>query len=268
MKWKEIAVTILACVVLIVAGTVAFSLLYQTLFHPDSIIGDDSEDPIQWQEEQEQYENAILDPLSFALETGILLQVEAENLFSDFYHISRDVYSSVLELAETTWEEIENAAIALYEYKSGTKEYDVYGLRYLFHIISADNDMIISVDKNDMPVLFLYWAETGSDVGSTVSTPVPEDLRLADYLAQIDTALRKNISYRKLIIAFECDAASENETSPGSFETYYGSGEWKFYSGTRFAAYVCIVNDYHFILYYDLKNECFCGYSIAMNALD
>ena len=267
MKGKEITVTVLACAALIAVGTIAFSLLYQALFHPDLIIGDDSEYPTQWQEEQERYEKAILDPLSSALETGILWEAKGENLFSDSYHISQGAYSSVLGLAGTTWEEVENAAIASYEYKSGTTEYDAYGLRQLFHIVLAGNELLIAADKNDMPVLFLYWAETGAAGGGAASAPAPEDLRLTDYLVQIDTALKENTAYRKLIIAIQSSIISEGELPPGSLERYSGSGEWKVYSGIQFAVYVCIVDDCHFILYYDLKNECFCGYSIAMNAL-
>ncbi len=48
MKWNQIIITILACVMIFAAGTVGFPFLYQTLFHPETIIEDDSLITSEW----------------------------------------------------------------------------------------------------------------------------------------------------------------------------------------------------------------------------
>jgi len=270
MKRKEITVTVLACAALIAAGTFAFSLLYKAMFRPDAVIGDYSEDPT-WLEEQARYEKAVLYPLSSALESGVIEKTDGSDMLADLYHINEAVYSSVLKLAGTAWEEIKSAVVTEYEYKPGTTEHDRYGLRQLFHIVSADNNMLIAVDKSYMPVLLMYGAgaEPEPENSASESSPTSEDFPegLSNYLAQTDAALDENSSYRRLIIAIQDGINSEGELPPGSLVEYSKLGEWKIYSGPQSAAYVCIVNDYNFILYYDLVNESFCGYSIALNDL-
>jgi len=104
MKRKEITVTVLACAALIAAGTFAFSLLYKTLFRPDAVIGDYSEDPT-WLEEQARYEKAVLCPLSFALESGVIEKTDGSDMhnYLNFCINSLSVqntYSSTLRLRD------------------------------------------------------------------------------------------------------------------------------------------------------------------------
>lgn len=76
-----------------------FSQLYKALFRPEAVIGDYSDNPTQLREEQERYERAVLDPLEYALESGIVEQTDGSGLLSDLCHINEAVYASTFELA-------------------------------------------------------------------------------------------------------------------------------------------------------------------------
>ncbi len=281
MKWKEIAITVLACILLTAAGTLGFSALYQALFQPDTIIDDSRLNPGEWRDEQARYVRRVLYPLSFSLESGNIVEIDGKELFSDLYHVSQPVYSSVLGLAKVNWEDAEDAVVTAYEYQADSTEYDRYRLRLLFHIVltrgSGSEDMLIAVDQNNMPVLFLYGTADKAggmkgDIAVSGLSALPDDFsgELYAYLTQIETALDGQSSYQLLVTMIQDAIPSEEakltqERPRGSLAEYCKYGEWKIYSDSQSAACVCIINDYNFILYYDLENGGFCGYSIALN---
>jgi hypothetical protein len=279
MKVKGIIITVLACVLLLLAGTLGFSRLYHTLFHPETVIQEDTADSTAWQETQSQYEKEILYPLSYFLEEEIITEVDDSYLLSEFYLVNQDVFSSLLELADVNWTDVENASVTTYKFQTGTTESEEYGLRYLFHIVlvqdDRNHDMIIALDEADIPVPVLFQSEEGGkldEIGNTTAITswfvsqeeLPETLR--DDLAGIDAMLGKQVSYSALLTAIGGEISSGGqEIRPGGLVDYCEYGEWKVYSDAKKAAYVCILGDCHFILYYEIESGKFCGYSIALN---
>ena len=67
------------------------------------------------------------------------------------------------------------------------------------------------------------------------------------------------------MIAIENSLPSIGERPAGSLVEYCKYGEWNIYSDSSTVAYVCIVNDSNFILFYDMESNSFCGYDIALN---
>lgn len=278
MKWKEMTITIFACVLLIAAGTSGVSFLYQIMFHPKTILEEYSAHLNEWQEEQAQYEKELLYPFSFSIESGSIVETEGSYLLSDLYQMKRTVYSSVLGLAGLQWMDLEDATVTTYEYRTDTIEYEEYGLRHLFHIVLMPDDrndnMIIAVDKNSMPILVQYgsantFGDIGNDISMSHSSLVSDAFlaKLQEYLAQIDKALIEQSSYWQLIRNIEkgIPMPSDEELPSGSLERYSKYGEWQIYADAKTTAYVCIINDYNFILYYDMGSGKFCGYNLALN---
>ena len=275
MRLKGIVITVCACILLIATGTVGFSFLYQIFFHPEMIIEDSSVNLTGWQKDQAQFEKEMLYPFPFLLESETIVETGENSLLSDFYYINQEEYLSALKLADLDWADLENAVITEYEFQTDTVEYKEYGLRYLFHITliqnDRSNDVILAVDKEHMPVWFQYGSTNKMDNADNRVTPTSmvalDELptELCDYLAQIDMLLGSQKSYRSLLIAIETNFPSKGELPTGSLTEYCQYGEWKIYSDLSTAAYVCIINDSNFILYYDLESGNFCGYNIALN---
>lgn len=109
MKLKEIITTACVCVLLIAAGTVGFSFLYQTFFHLELIIKDSSVSLTEWQEDQAQFEKEVLYPFSFYTGNGTITITSENSLLSDLYHINQDEYSSALKLADLDWVDLKEA---------------------------------------------------------------------------------------------------------------------------------------------------------------
>lgn len=280
MKWKQIIITILACVMIFAAGTAGFPFLYQTLFHPETIIEDDSLITSEWQADQELYEKGILYPYHSWLEAGKLLETEEQYLFSELLHINPGLYTSAVELAGLSLGEdsdLDNAVVTIYDFKTDATEYNEYSLRQMFHVTQIQNkndELFIVVDKNAMPVHCQYRANKyDSENGSTInrSSAVYENLpaELLSYAAQIDTLLGEESVYHSFVRSINSKIPpAETEQLPGSFAEYCKHGEWVVYSSPEMKAYVCIIQNYNFILYYDVLADGFCGYSIALNRLE
>lgn len=208
MKLKEIITTACVCVLLIAAGTVGFSFLYQTFFHLELIIKDSSVSLTEWQEDQAQFEKEVLYPFSFYTGNGTITITSENSLLSDLYHINQDEYSSALKLADLDWVDLKEAVITEYEFQTNTVEYEEYGLRNLFHITLLRNDrhedIILAVDKELMPVLFQYGVTnktegTDKHIKSVLNVGFDElPIEIYDYLAQIDATLGSQKSYRSL----------------------------------------------------------------------
>ncbi len=275
MRWKEIAVTVLICVLLIAGGAWGFSLSYQAFFHPQAIIEGHPANLTGWQDAWAQYEKEILYPFPSLLEEGIIAETDGMYLLSDDYHINPSLYSSVLGLAGLAWADLEDRPAAAYGFQSGTTEYDEYGERFLFHITSAgkdgQQDLVLVVNEEGMPVLFQYGRSDkgGSmDRGDILCSPVAIQGLPAgteDYLARLDAVLGTEMSYRLLMAAIAGGMRYEGELPEMTLAQCSRYGEWNVYSDASTAAYVCIINDYHFILYHDIASGGFCGYSIALN---
>lgn len=273
MKGRYTALTALLCAALIAAGTLSFSLLYKVLFRPEAIIAAYSEEASPWREEQAQYAKAVLHPLSAALEAGSLAETEGEDLLHDFYHINPTLYAAVLELAGTSWDEVEAAPTKTYAYQPGTTECERWDLRELFQITLPDREILIAADKEHMPVLLLCGAEREAEESaaaevrlSAAQGELPEGL--PDELAKLDAALAENSSCFRLLAAMRSGSSGGGELAAGSFGEYGETGEWKVCADAQAAAYICIVGDYNFIVYYDATEGNFCGYSIALNELN
>lgn len=295
MKRKEITVTVLACFLLIAAGAWGGSRLYRAFFHPRSVIEDPTAnsavdstvnrttdsivDSTGWQDALTEYEREIFYPFPFWLESGTISEIDEAYLLSDYYHINQRLYSSVLELADLQWEEVEDGTTAAYEFVSGTAEYDQYALRLLFHIVPSSkgrqddlvqDDCVIAVNKSGLPVLFWYGSRDlgGMDTEALFCSSLAMDGLPAgteDYLARLDEILGPEMSYRLFMIDLVSGMPYEGELPEITLAEYYRYGEWMLYSDSATAAYACVINDYHFLLYYDLENSRFCGYSIALN---
>lgn len=280
MKWKQITITFLACVMIFVAGMVGFPFLYQTLFQPETILEDDSQISLEWQVDRDLYEKEILYPYHSWMETGKLLEAEEKYLFSDFRNINPNLYTSAAELAGLSLgedSELDNAVVTVYDFKTDAAEYNEYGLRqilYLTQILNKNDELFIVVDKNDMPVHCQYCPEKyDSELDSAIKqSPVMyENLppELIAYAAQIDTVLGEESVYHSFVRSIERKMPfMETERLPGSFAEYCKYGEWLVYSSTDIKAYVCILQNYNFILYCDGLTNGFCGYSIALNHLE
>ncbi len=279
MKWKEMMITIPVCALLIAGSTWGFSFLYRILFRPGTIVEDLSASSDKWQEEQAQYAEELLYPFSYGLESGILAQAEAEYLLSEFLWDNTSIYHAVLELAG--WEEdLENAVVTEYEYQPGAVEYEDYGLRILFRVALAREDgngnMIVAVNQGNVPVLLWYGTaygrENGADdaaISHSVVSPDALPEGLYDHLAQIDAAYMEQNVYWKLVRDIEggIPFPPDVELPQGSLVRYSQYGEWQVYSDSQTAAYVCVINDCNFILYYDMRSGRFCGYNLAYNRL-
>lgn len=280
MKWKQITITFLACVMIFAAGMVGFLFLYQTLFQPETIIEDGSQISLEWQADQDLYEKEILYPYHSWMETGKLLEAEEKYRFSELRNINPNLYTSAGELAGLFLgedSELDNAVITVYDFKTDATEYNEYGLRqilYLTQIQNKNDELFIVVDKNDMPVHCQYFVEKyDSESDSTInqSSAMYENLplELFTYAAQIDTVLGEESVYHSFMRSIERKMPSvETERLPGSFAEYCKNGEWLVYSSSDIKAYVCIVQNYNFILYCDGLTNGFCGYSIALNHLE
>ena len=262
------------------AGTVGFPFLYQTLFHPETIIEDDSLITSEWQADQELYEKEILYPFYSWLEAGKLLETEDQYLFSELQYINPGLYTSAVELAELSLGEdsdLDNSVVTVYDFKTDATEYSDYSLRQILHVTQIQNtndELFIVVDKNAMPVHCQYSSyKYDSENGNTInrSSVMYEDLptELLYYAAQIDTVLGDERVYHSFERSIERTMPpAENERLPGSFTEYCKYGEWVVYSSSEIKAYVCIIQNYNFILHYDALTNEFCGYSIALNHLE
>lgn len=262
------------------AGTVGFPFLYQTLFHPETIIEDDSLITSEWQADQELYEKEILYPFYSWLEAGKLLETEDQYLFSELQYINPGLYTSAVELAELSLGEdsdLDNSVVTVYDFKTDATEYSEYSLRQILHVTQIQNtndELFIVVDKNAMPVHCQYRAnKNDSENNSTInrSSAMYENIppELLAYAAQIDMVLGEESAYHSFVRSIEIQMTpAENERLPGSFTEYCKYGEWVVYSSSEIKAYVCIIQNYNFILYYDALTNEFCGYSIALNHLE
>jgi hypothetical protein len=278
MKVKGIMITVLVCVLLISAGTLGFSSLYQTLFHAENISQEYTANSTKWQEAQLQFEKEILYTLPFLIETEIVTEIDESSIFSNYYINYEDVFSLIMELADVDWEDMEDAVITTYEFKIGTTEYEEYLLKYLFHIVlmqnDGNNDMIVAVNGEGVIVLFQYgvsgkFEDMDNNTVITSSFVAQDDLpaNLSDYLAGIDIIMLDGSGFYWWFLS---DIAGEifsrdEEIRIGGLLDYCQYGEWRVYSDSVTEAYVCIIGVYNFILYYDVASEKFCGYSIALN---
>lgn len=274
MRRKEITVTVLACCLLIAAGAFGVVWLYRAFFHPRSVIEDSTVNSAEWQDALTEYEREILYPFPFWLESGRISEIDGAYLLSDYYHINQRLYSSVLELTDLKWEDLEDGAVDAYEFLSGTAEYDQYALRLLFHITSSPesgyNGLTIAVNESGLPVLLLYGRSDkgGKDTEALFRSAVAADKLPAgteDYLVRLDGILGPEMSYRLFMIDLVSGIPYEGELPEITLAEYCKYGEWSLYSDAATAAYACVINDCHFLLYYDMENGRFCGYSIALN---
>uniref|UniRef100_UPI0040574313 hypothetical protein n=1 Tax=Agathobacter sp. TaxID=2021311 RepID=UPI0040574313 len=226
------------------------------------------------------YEKEILYPFYSWWEAGKLLETEDQYLFSEFQYINPGLYTSAVELAELSLGEdsdLDNSVVTVYDFKTDATEYSEYSLRQILHVTQIQNtndELFIVVDKNDMPVHCQYRAnKNDSENNSTInrSSAMYENIppELLAYAAQIDTVLGEESVYHSFVRSIEIQMPpTETERLPGSFAEYCKHGEWVVYSNSELKAYVCIIQNYNFILYYDeLTNE-LCGYSIALNHLE
>ena len=280
MKWKQIIITILACVMIFAASMVGFPFLYQALVQPETIIEDDSLITSEWQADQELYEKEILYPFYSWLEAGKLLENEDQYLFSELQYINPGLYTSAVELAELSLGEdsdLDNSVLTVYDFKTDATEYSEYSLRQILHVTQIQNtndELFIVVDKNAMPVHCQYRAnKNDSDNSGTInrSSAMYENIppELLAYAAQIDTVLGKESVYHSFMRSIEIQMPPvETERQSGSFAEYCKYGEWVVYSNLEMKAYVCIIQNCNFILYYDVLTDEFCGYSIALNHLE
>jgi len=280
MKLKQIIITILACVMIFAAGTVGFPFLYQTLFHPEAIIDEDSLITSEWQTDQELFEKEILYPFYSWQEAGKILETEDQYLFSELQYINPGLYTLAVELAELSLEDesdLDKSVVTVYDFKTDATEYSEYNLRQILRVTQIQNthdELFIVVDKNDMPVHCQYCvSKNDSENNGTInrSSAMYENIppELLAYAAQIDTVLGEESVYHSLVKSIEIQMSpAEAERLPGSFAEYCKHGEWVVYSNSELKAYVCIIHNYNFILYYDELTSEFCGYSIALNHLD
>lgn len=280
MKWKQIIITILACVMIFAAGMVGFPFLYQTLFHPEAIIDENSLITSEWQANQELYEKEILYPFYSWQEAGILLETEDQYLFSELQYINPGLYTSAVELVELSLGEdsdLDKSVVTVYDFKTDATEYSEYNLRQILRVTQIQNtndELFIVVDKNDMPVHCQYRvSKNDSENNGTInrSSAIYENIpsELLAYAAQIDTVLGEESVYHSFVRSVEIQMPpTETERLPGSFAEYCKYGEWVVYSNSELKAYVCIIQNYNFILYYNALTNEFCGYSIALNHLE
>lgn len=280
MKWKQIIITILACVMIFAAGMMGFPFLYQMLFHPEVIIDEDALVTSEWQVNQELYEKEILYPFYSWQENGILLETEEQYLFSKLQYISPRLYTSAVELAELSLgedSELNKSMVTVYDFKTNATEYSAYNLRHILRVTQIQNtndELFIVVDKNDMPVHCQYRvSKNDSENNGTInrSSVMYENIppELLAYAVQIDMVLGGESVYHSFMRSVEIQMPSaETERLPGSFAEYCKYGEWVVYSNSEWKAYVCIIQNYNFILYYDVLADEICGYSIALNHLE
>lgn len=279
MKWKQITITIIACFLMLAVGTIGFSFLYQIFFDSVTVFEDSKKTPTEWQAEQEQYERVILYPCDTWLASEVLAETDEKWLFSDFYDISPEAYSSVNALSgliDLDNVSLDNSVLSVYDFKTDTTEYREYGLRQLLYITQIPNlngELFVVTGKNDMPVLCQYRTESGSSNGSITSqASVKSDelpSGLNDYLAHMDMVLGENSLYRLFIRNIENQLHSiDVEHLPGSFAENSKYGEWRIYSDADTQAYVCILQNYNFIVYYNILTDSFSGYSIALNHIE
>lgn len=204
MKWKQITITFLACVMIFAAGMAGFLFLYQMLFQPKIIIEDDSQISLKWQADQDMYEKEILYPYHSWMETGKLVEAEEKYLFSELRNINPNLYTSAGKLAGLFLgedSELDNVVVNVYDFKADATEYNRYDLRqilYLTQIQNKSDELFIVVDKNDMPVHCQYCAEKNdSELDSPINQlPVMyENLpsELITYAAEIDTVLEEKV---------------------------------------------------------------------------
>ncbi|MDE6129189.1 MAG: hypothetical protein K2G16_08400 [Lachnospiraceae bacterium] len=276
MKGKGIIITAIVCALLITAGTFGISLLYQTIFQPESLMEERSDSETGWREAKQAYGREVLYPFSCALESGVIAETDGAYLLLDSCHTRPSVYLPLLELAGLEFSDLETANVATYQYQSDTVEADRYGMQYLFHVRLPQSDgersLIIVVDREFIPVLTLYGTEKvlypegdSVDVHTLGQGTLSE--ALFEYAGKIDDILVLQAAYNSLMIAaLECLPAEE-EHPAGSLRGYCAHGEWQMYSDSSMAAYVCILEDCNFVLYYDVSDGTFCGYSIAFNDL-
>lgn len=280
MKWKQIMITILVCAMIFAASMLGFPFLYQTLFQPETIIEDDSLITSEWQDDQEIYEKEILYPFYSWLKAGKLLETEDQYLFSELQYINPSLYISAVELSELSLGEdsdLDNSVLTIYDFKTDAIEYSEYGLRQILHVTQIQNtndELYIVVDKNAMPVHCQYRTNKNDSENIGLinrSSGMYENLppELLAYAAQIDTVLGKESVYHSFMRSIEIQMQPvETEQPSGSFAEYCKYGEWLVYSNLEMKAYVCIIQNYNFILYYDVLTDEFCGYSIALNHLE
>lgn len=280
MKGKQIMITILVCVMIFAAGTVGFPFLYQTLFHPETIIEDNSVITSEWQADQKLYEKEIIYPFYSWQEAGILLETEDQYLFSELQYINPGLYTLAVELAGVSLEDesnLGNSVVTVYDFKPDATEYNEYNLRQILRVTQIQNtndELFIVVDKNDMPVHCQYRvSKNDSENNGTISrsSAIYENIppELLACAAQIDMVLGEESAYHSFVRSIEIQMPpTEAERLPGSLAEYCKLGEWVVYSNSELKAYVCIIHNYNFILYYDELTSEFCGYSIALNHLE
>ena len=280
MKWKQIMITILVCVMIFAAGTVGFPFLYQTLFHPETIIEDNSVITLEWQADQKLYEKEIIYPFYSWQEAGILLETEDQYLFSELQYINPGLYTLAVELAGVSLEDesnLGNSVVTVYDFKPDATEYNEYNLRQILRVTQIQNtndELFIVVDKNDMPVHCQYRvSKNDSENNGTISrsSAIYENIppELLACAAQIDMVLGEESAYHSFVRSIEIQMPpTEAERLPESLAEYCKLGEWVVYSNSELKAYVCIIHNYNFILYYDELTSEFCGYSIALNHLE
>lgn len=269
IKRKEIIVTIITSALLILGGTIGFSICYELLFQPEKILESKLTKNEDWEVEKHAYELSVLYPFQEWKNEGVLIEEGGSESFSTFYHRNGERYhflKELLKLFGVDMEDIYDCKTRLYAFDTASIEYKEYGLSYVFEITMEENGkhLFLTGDKNDLIVSCQYYdaLEKSSEISQMSITRADIPRELLQVFQQLDYVYDGE-RYEQLIVSM--GESVELPVGSGSLSVYAAYADWELYSNETMAAYVGIVGEYNFIFYYDKVKEQICGVHIGMN---
>lgn len=269
IKRKEIIVTIIISALLILGGTIGFSICYELLFQPERIVESKSTMDEDWEAETQAYKRSVLYPFQEWKNEAVLIEKGSYESFTGFHHRDGERYrflKELLKLFGVDMEDIYDCKTRLYAFDTASIEYKEYGLSYVFEIMMDENGkhLFLTGDKNDVIVSCQYYdaLENSGEISQMSITREDVPTELLQVFQQLDYVYDGG-RYEQLTVAM--GESVEFPIGRGSLSVYAAYADWELYSDETMAAYVGIVGEYNFIFYYDKVKEQICGFHIGMN---
>lgn len=287
MKRKEGIVTVVICVIVVLAGSIGFSFLYQILLQTETMIEGEVFEEEDWVQAKEEKKREILYPF-FVWKENASLRDSTMTIWEVPYEWFdlKEMQHTLLKLVGI----LEDSETSLYDIRSynhytfllDDRNFVDYGLADVFHFISDEeqtDELILAVNNSGLPVLCQYHARKIEEAENRIISEqllAEEEVPEICYedIARVENFLKGKDGYRlflnEILKEFIIATKLSVEEIPGENLSWMCEhyGEWRCYTDEEKEAYVCVLNTHHIILYYDKETHQFCGYNIAQNKIE
>lgn len=283
MRVKDIVGCLFLSIMLVIGGVFGVKYTYNLFFNPASIIENVPEAETNWKIEKEEFEKKVLYPY-------ISYKNQAKEPNSDWnknkLRLSSYIFTNTEQAIEVLYSlagypdfaEQVKAETAYFFVPSETAFYD-FGLeQMLFFEENYGGQLVAVISSKGCPLLLQHRSSINDDA-LQIEHHILDDAELPNalyqYLSLVDSALGVVPEYMELIYNLRNEdllysPQSEEleivERPEGSLNFFADLGEWHIYSDGHTSAYVCILGQYSFSVYYDVSANTFCGYNLVQGS--